>query len=163
MKLKKPAIASLLAAVITVTLVSSCETPVEAPQQSISPREANVLEEEYKSTRYRIINEALDIEDTRDFWFSLDSLKQYIKYVEQQSADMGKKNLGLRVYFAAYPENSNIGDPGFSTVFFVPTFREDASDLQKGLLPIQPPNQNNDSLNAFNYGGGGFPPNDYNN
>lgn len=161
MKLKNSPLAALLLAITLIITLSACDHKVVPPQQSISPEEANVLEEEYKDGRYKIINDSLKIEDTRDFWFSIDTLKKYIEYVEVESKRMGKKNLGIRVYFAAYPKESQIGDPGLATVFFVPTSREDASGVQKGFFPIQPPNQNNDSLNALNYAGGGIPPNEY--
>ena len=162
MKFKMPQLSLFLMSLLTVILFSACEKPIAPPEQSISPREANVLEEEYVETRGKIINDTLDIIDRRDFWFSLDSLKQYIAYVEQEAKKRGKKNLGLRVYFAAYPKEGNYSDPGFSTVFMAPTSRAERSGAVKGLFPMPPPpNQNIDSINALNYGTGGIPPNDY--
>ena len=161
MKLMKPQLILFMASLLTVFLFSACEEIIDVPTQSISPREANVLEEEYEATRGRIINDSLNIIDRRDFWFSLDTLKQYIEYVEQEAKKQGKKNLGIRVYFAAYPKEGNYPDPGFATVFMVPTAAASDSGIKKGLMPIPPQNQNLDSINALNYGTGGIPPNDY--
>lgn len=161
MKLKTPTFFLFLIGLMSVFLFSACEEVIDPPQTTISIEEANTLEEEFKSTRARILNDTLGFEDTRDFWFSLDTLKRYIKYVEQQGKKMGKENLGIRIYFAAYPENSSYPTPGYSTVFLVPTAAEELLDIQKGFLPIEQTNQNIDSLYPLNFGGGGIPPNDF--
>ena len=71
---------------ISVTLFSSCEeVVVTSPVQTISFEEANRLEETYKQTRATILNDTLGYEDTREFWFSLDTLKKYISYVKNIS------------------------------------------------------------------------------
>jgi hypothetical protein len=164
MKLKKPQLLLFLASLLTVFLFSACEKIIDPPQQIISIEEANRFEEEFKNTRSAVLDSALGFQDTRDFWFSLDSLKQYIAYVEQQGELRGKKNLGIRIYYAAYPPNSNYPDPGYATVFLVPTAQERGLSTQRGFLPIDEDdlNQNIDSLAPLNYGGGGIPPNDFN-
>ncbi len=163
MKLKTPHFLLSLLCLITVFLFSACEEIIDPPQQSISFEQANNLEEEFKSTRAGIINDSLDIVDTRDFWFDLEVLKKYIDYVEQEAEEKGLENLGLRVYLGAYPQSANYPNPGFTTVFLVPTSQVEGSGLQKGFFPIEPVNQNIDSINALNYGTGGIPPNEYEN
>lgn len=161
MKLRTPHLLICMLGLISVFLFSSCEEIIDPPQQSITAEEANILEEEFKETRARILNDTLGFVDTRDFWFSLDSLKRYIEYVEQEGKRMGKQNLGIRIYFAAYPPESNYPDPGFSTVFLAPTGQDPNNGLQKGFFPVEHHNQNLDSINALNFGHGGQPPNDY--
>lgn len=147
---------------ISITLFSSCEeVVVNPPTQTISFEEANRLEETYKQTRATILNDTLGYEDTREFWFSLDTLKKYISYVEQEGARMGKKGLGLRVYLGAYPTQSNYPDSGYSTVFLVPTAKSERNSLKQGFFPIDETHENLDSINALNYGHGGKPPHDY--
>lgn len=164
MRLKTPQLLFFMVSLLTVFLFSACETIIDPPQQAISIEEANRLEEEFKNTRSAVLDTALGFEDTRDFWFSLDTIKKYIAYVEQQGKLRGKKNLGIRIYYAAYPPNGNYPDPGYATVFLVPTAQERGLDIQKGFLPISEDdlNQNIDSLSPLNYGGGGIPPNDFN-
>ncbi|MDT0556546.1 hypothetical protein [Patiriisocius hiemis] len=149
----------LITGIVFISL-TSCEKK-EPPVQVLTANQANEIEEEFKNTRARVLNNALGFEDTRDFWFSLDSLKKYIDYVEHEANKQGKQDLGLRVYFAAYPPNSNYSQPGKATVFMVPTFREAPNALQKGLVPIQPENVNMKDVSIYNYGHGGIPPNDY--
>ncbi len=160
MKLNFPQLCIVLVSLVGAISFSSCEKPISAPEQSISIEEAGRLQVEFIETRAAILNDSLGFTDTRDFWFSLDTLKQYINYVEQEAAEMGKTNLGIRVYFAAYPENSEYPQPGRATVFLVPTSLEEDSSLKSGFLPIAPVNQNIDSIQALNYGHGGQPPND---
>ena len=159
MKLKTPHVLFFTMSLLTVLLFSACEQIIDPPQESITVEQAKILQNEFITTRAGIINDSLNIIDTRDIWFSLDTLKKYITYVEQQGERLGKENLGIRIYFAAYPDEPNYPDPGYATVFLVPTALEE-SPLKSGFFPVQPVNQNIDGLNALNYGTGGIPPND---
>ena len=122
--------------------------------------EAEKLTNEFIRTRAGIINDSLDIVDTRDFHFSLKTLKQYIEYVEQEGKKLGREDLGIRIHFAAYPERSEYPDPGFSTVVLVPTASVQGQVKPQGILPVQEQHEVIDSLKALNFGNGGRPPND---
>lgn len=160
--MKKPVrlLVSTFSLFVLLMTAVSCEIKKEAPQQAISIEEADNLEEEFKRTRSRILDSALGFQDTRDFWFSLDTLKKYIEYVEFEGKKMGKENLGIRVYFAAYPEDSNYPDPGFATIFLVPTAQAEPNPLKQGFFPMPIENEVLDSLKAMNFSQGGRPPND---
>ena len=150
---------------LTVSLVFlgiySCDDKKLPPDQVISYERAKTLEQEFVLTRGQIINDSLGIVDTREFWFSLDSLKSYIEYVEYEAGKQKLLNLGVRVYFAAYPENdADSHQPGYSTVFFVPTAQQKSSQIKQGFAPIQVENENIEGLSPLNYGHGGIPPND---
>ncbi|HPF12074.1 MAG TPA: hypothetical protein PKW08_07880 [Flavobacteriaceae bacterium] len=162
MKIKFPQNALLPAIFFMILLFSACEEiMVSPPAQTISKEEANRLEETYIQTRATILNDTLGYVDTREFWFSIDTLKKYIDYVEQEAAGLGKTNLGIRIYLGAYPTQGNYPDPGYSTVFLVPTYRDEGNPLKRGFLPMDEENQNIDTLAPLNYGQGGKPPHDY--
>jgi len=164
MKTKNTPFLTVVLTFLSACLFSACEPTIDPPTQTITGEEANMLEENFKQTRSTVLNQALGFEDTRDFWFSIDTLKQYIAYVEQQGKKMDKTDLGIRIYFGAYPTQGNYPDPGYATVFLVPTAKESVeTPVQKGFLPIQQPpeNQNIDGIDPLNYGGGGRPPNDF--
>ncbi|MEZ4859495.1 MAG: hypothetical protein R2781_11865 [Flavobacteriaceae bacterium] len=150
-------------AFFSLLFFASCKEIVitDAPTQTITVEEANRLEETYKQTRASILNDTLGYEDTREFWFSLDTLKKYIAYVEQEGTKMGKKNLGLRIYLGAYPKQGNYPDPGYTTVFLVPTASAGTNPLKQGFLPFEDSQENIDSLGPLNYSQGGKPPHDY--
>ena len=152
-------IVALLLVVVLASYFTSCEAPLDPPQQSISYEEANVLEEEFKRTRSRVIDATLGYEDTREFWFSLDTIKNYIAYVEQQAKDQKIDDLGIRIYFAAYPNDNQSADPGFSTIVLVPTSRN-ANNIKRGFFPIAPEDENIKTIEALNFGHGGKPPTD---
>lgn len=143
----------------------------EAPKQAINYDDANTLEEEYKITRWQILNDTLKLRtpdgrptvDTREFLFSLDTLKQYIDYVEYHANEMGYSNLGIRIYNAAYPKGSASPDAGFSTVVLVPTGNK--IDTQKAGFWVNTStsllmNDNINSLKALNFAHAGKPPKD---
>lgn len=162
MKFLRTTVPVFVSLLLVVTLFSSCEDPVaDPPSQVISPQEANDLEEYYKRTRANILNDTLGFEDAREFWFSLDTLKKYIEYVEREAASMEKTDLGIRIYLGAYPENSSYPNAKYSTVFLVPTAKSAGNPLKQGFLPIENENENMEGVSALNYGTGGIPPNDY--
>lgn len=137
---------------------------VAPPKEAISYKKAKVLEREFIATRGKIINKYMDFEegqeDTREFWFDLETLKQYIKYVEYESNRLGYDNLGIRIYKGAYPKNSDYEDAGFSTVILVPTGNKSVS--KGSFLPLNMNtilmNNNLHELQSLNYAHGGKPP-----
>ncbi len=141
----------------------------EKPTQTISYEYANTLEDEYIKTRWNILNDTLNLRmpdgrpavDTREFLFSLDTLKQYIEYVEYNAKKMGYTNLGIRIYNAAYPKDTTSPDPGFSTVFLMPAGEK--IDPQKAGFFVSSSstvmfNNNINNLEALNFAHAGKPP-----
>lgn len=53
-------------------------------------------------------------EDAHSVWFDLDTLKKFIYHVEHHSRQNGATaKLGLRIYYAAYPNNTLWGNAGY--------------------------------------------------
>ena len=128
----------------------------------ISIKEARVLEQEYVKTRANSLNVILkkkgliESEDVRDVWFDLEALKSYIPYVEEEAEKKGiSKNLGLRVYLGAYPNDQKHLSAGKATVFFIPT-QQLVSEKQDSFDLV---NENLDEVDGFNFGTSGWPPN----
>ncbi|MGB0789025.1 MAG: hypothetical protein ACPG7E_05070 [Marinirhabdus sp.] len=144
--------------------VSGDEPNGDPPKETISVEEADVLEEEFKNFRAIVLNEALGKVDRRDFWFSLKTMKAYIAYVEKEAKEMNFENndLGLRVYFAAYPQQGDYPDPGYATVFMAPTVRDVKASSTSGFVPFTLNTVDNDTIRALNFGHAGKPPNEYN-
>ncbi len=147
------------------SLVVSREDMAAMKEHLISIAKARELEKTYVTTRYAWINERLKKEDTvyakngdtREYWFSLDVIKAYIAYIESNSPK-GAKDLGIRIYSGAYPRNADWGkgQPGFSTVFLVPTIGRPGAG--QGIAPMPPINKNQTDLQALNICQGGDPP-----
>ncbi|WP_303317904.1 hypothetical protein Q4Q34_18505 [Flavivirga abyssicola] len=156
-----------LALFLTIMVLSfqSCEEKskpqkIKPPKQIIDYEYAQELEEEYENTRGAIINKYLGIEDTREFWFDLEELKKYIAYVEQEADSLGYTRLGIRIYNGAYPKEKRFHDPGYSTVFLVPTGNKIKSN-KASFSPISSTFVINDNIHeipAYNYGHAGKPP-----
>jgi hypothetical protein len=80
------------------------------------------LNETYKATQYVYMN--------------LDSLKQYIAFLDKVQEKNNKKISGLRVYFAAYPDAAEQSKfetdyPGRETFFMAPTMQVESTELSK--------------------------------
>jgi len=139
-------------------------TKIKRPQNAIDSKLAKELEKEYVNTRYAVINKYLEIKggDTREFWFDLEELKNYIAYVEQEAKELGYSNLGIRIYNGAYPNDTAYHDPGYSTVILIPTSTKSTS--KGSFLPLNTTliNDNIMEIPGYNYGHGGKPPKDLN-
>ena len=99
------------------------------------------------------------IEDVRDVTFDLETLKQYIAYVEKEAKSKGLKGLGLRVYLGAYPKgDTSVKDPGFTTVFFMPTHQPAAETTKGNNFFYWFGDEIIDGVDGLNLGSGGRPP-----
>lgn len=122
------------------------------PEKSISVAEARELQENWKSTRGKAIEAELGHRDTREFWYSLDELQEYLEYVRDQSRKQGVTHLGLRIYFGAYPKKDV--RQGNSTLFLAPTKRTIKEDGEEE-------DENNYEIDPLNDSQGGWPPINY--
>lgn len=120
----------------------------------INFKEAQELNQNFVKTRTKSIDIAIGKKDAISSWFSLEEIKNYISYVEEQ-AELKNLNVnGLRVYFGAYSNSiKNVSKKGLATVFFVPTQAKIKSDIDGG-------DENSDiiDIDALNDGQVGDPP-----
>lgn len=120
------------------------------PEKCISVEKAKELQNNWKKSRAKEIDRAQGYQDTREFWFSINELEEYLKYVKEKSAEQNVENPGIRIYFAAYPKSSSKNS--FSTVFLAPT-KENTGTVSS--------NENNYDIEPLNDSAGGIPPTDY--
>jgi hypothetical protein len=72
--------------------------------------------------------------DSRWYWFSLEDMEGYIKYVKENAKKQKLKNPGIRIYMGKYPMNhpkNRMAKPeyaGYQTIFLVPTSQKRKSD-----------------------------------
>ncbi|MBX2827439.1 MAG: hypothetical protein KTR22_04720 [Flavobacteriaceae bacterium] len=160
MKSKSPLAVLFLVLFCATFFFASCEDPVRPPAQTLSFDQAQELQNEFVETRSAILDTALGFQDTRDFWFSLDTIKKYIEYVEFEAKKRGYEDLGLRIHYAAYQEPQGNDRYPYSTVLIVPTRRGGGDVIKSGFFPISQDDVPADSIAPLNYGTGGIPPND---
>jgi len=64
----------------------------------------------YRNNQLNFINNNLGITDSHSIWFCLDRVKEFIEQIEnhakQADPQCPDKDLGIRFYYAAYPEDS---------------------------------------------------------
>lgn len=127
----------------------------------INFKEAQELNQNFVKTRSKALDRIVEIEnrkpkekDAISSWFSLEEIKNYISYVEEQAKLKDLNVNGLRVYFGAYSNSiKNVSKKGLATVFFVPTQAKIKSDIDGG-------DENSDiiDIDALNDGQVGDPP-----
>lgn len=127
------------------------------PNGVISPREAEILDENFNARHQLISAEIVMRPDNRSSWWSLQDIQDYIVYAQNQSKELGYTMDGIRVYLGAYPD-TKAGDSttvGYTTMFIVPT----SSDITaRGGTATKPKNADIPGVNPINQGTGGYPP-----
>lgn len=124
------------------------------PAKCVNVEEARKLQDDWKASRAKEIERGQGYQDTREFWYSLDELQEYLDYVKEKSAEQGVKKAGIRIYFGAYPKAN--GNKSYATVFLAPT-KEAAAEGIEGSGS----DANNYDIDPLNEGTGGNPPSNY--
>ncbi|MFC4739697.1 hypothetical protein ACFO3U_06785 [Flavobacterium ponti] len=111
---------------------------IKEPSQIISVEQAVEMKDTYQDTIGKLIKENFSIPEreydpTLFAFIELDSLKQYIAYLEEVERLNDKKISGIRVYFAAYPDslkNSSKSEAykNRETFFFAPTMEVEPNE-----------------------------------
>ena len=128
----------------------------------ITKERALAIKKEYDSLRLDLFEEKLkdvyennEFVDTEFVWFSLETMKAYIKYLEKIKRKNPDKNVsGIRIYYAAYPNRTSEKYPGNQTSFMVPTTKIDFNDPDFNIInhipfEIQPYSSNNPTKGDF--------------
>lgn len=123
------------------------------PPKCISVEKARGLQNNWQKSRGKEIERGQGYEDTREFWYSVAELQEYLDYVKENSAQQGINNPGVRIYFGAYEKSEN--RKSYSTVFLAPT-------MEKALLEDDSDSpENNYEIDPLNDSAGGVPPTKY--
>ncbi|MCA0133183.1 hypothetical protein [Winogradskyella alexanderae] len=129
------------------------------PKGVITPKEAKTLDQAY-NLKHSIINDSLfkksaDGGDNRSSWWSIEDIKDYIKYADKQAGELGYTMDGLRVYLGSYPATP--GEmAGLTTMFIVPTGKKNTS--QGAVFALQPMSGDIPGGDPLNIGQSGQPP-----
>lgn len=107
-------------------------------------------------TRGKEIARGQGYEDTREFWYSLDELQEYLDYVREKSKEQGIKKPGIRFYLGVYTKTK--GKNGYSTIFLSPT-KEKSGDSDDETT--EDGDENNYEIEPLNDSQGGWPPTSY--
>lgn len=122
------------------------------PEKCITVEEARELQNRWVGSRGKEIERGQGYQDTREFYFSLEELQDYIKYVKEESEKKGAVNPGIRIYFGAYPQGKFNRNKSYSTVFLAPTH-----EVTNSPTSIE----NNYEIDPYNGSSGGIPPKEY--
>lgn len=91
------------------------------------------LVDNYRNNQLNCINQSIKIDDAHSVWFDLPALKNFIAEIEAQAQIVNpavqSNDLGIRFYYAAYPENPAQPIPSNyakrHTLVMIPTKKEE--------------------------------------
>lgn len=101
------------------------------------------LVDNYRNNQLNCINQNIKIDDAHSVWFDLPALKNFIAEIEAQAQivdpNVQSNDLGIRFYYAAYPENPAQPIPSSyakrHTLVMIPTKEEEG--LNYDFNPFQ--------------------------
>ncbi|MCJ7934097.1 MAG: hypothetical protein MUW56_10795 [Chryseobacterium sp.] len=152
----------LCAALILAFCLLSCTRCSEPVNDSykkklISYREGRVLFDEYSRTNNVILTKYRNGEpDSRWYWFSLEEMEGYIKYVKENAKKQKLKKVGIRIYMGKYPMNhpkNRMAKPeyaGYQTIFLVPTSQKRKKDNAMSRTDTSEENTDVSSIESMN-------------
>ena len=129
---------------------------MKRPEKCISVEEARKQQDQWVNTRGKEIQRGQGYEDTREFWYSLDELQEYLDYVREKSKEQGVEKPGIRLYLGAYPKTK--AKKGFSTIFLAPTKEKSINSEEE---TTEDGDENNYEREPMNDSQGGWPPTSY--
>lgn len=155
-----------LAFIIFTFVRCSPPTPVEGTpeddsyqQKLISHEDAQILFDEYTKTNHEVLTRSRNGQpDSRWYSFTIEEMEGYIKYVKENAAKQGLKDVGIKIYMGKYPVNhpaNKMAKPefaGYQTIFLMPTSKKQntentrsatSSDESEKIESIQPMNMTN--------------------
>ena len=127
---------------------------MEKPKKCLSVEGAKALQKKWELSRALDIGRSLEYRDTREFWYSVEELQEYLNYVKKQSAVQGVKDPGIRIYFGAYPKSST--KKSYATIFLAPT--KGRSTPLEGEEGTSASADNNYDIDPLNESSAGMPP-----
>lgn len=127
---------------------------MKKPKKCISVESAKKLQKKWKESRAKDIDLVQGYQDTREFWYSVEELQEYLDYVKRKSLDQKISNPGIRIYFGAYQKSSIRNS--YATVFLAPTKARPV--LSEGEDETSVNAENNYLIEPFNESSGGMPP-----
>jgi hypothetical protein len=106
----------------------------------LDARLAKQIADLYREDRSKSQVNGTSVDDTRSVWFDLEAIKHYIWKIEdtlrKQGCKPGDLKLGLRIYYAKYPDSSRIKeygvDPSYAdhhTIFMVATYKGEKKQI----------------------------------
>jgi len=122
---------------IDENLSSSARSGIIEPKGLISPERAKELDANWTKIRVKPIQNAIGKLDNRSVKFSLEDMRNYLDYAENQTKELGYTMDGVRIYFGAYDEYETNGKAGQATVFLVPTGTRNLSEANMFGFMVQ--------------------------
>lgn len=145
----------------TVSTTTTTTTTVTAlSQHLISAAQAKVLSDEYTNKNYRVLNVGKSDPETKEVYYDIEVLQDYIDYVKAEAKKKKIKNVGITIAFGQYPNNQNFDSrlkkeyQGKQTVYLKATAKPLSGSGKVGIggtNPIEIENSFED-FSAFDFG-----------
>lgn len=90
-----------------VTTTTSTTTVSALSQHLISAAQAKVLSDEYTNNNYKVLNTGKIDPETKEVYYDIEVLQDYINYVKAEAKKQKIKNVGITIAFGQYPNNGN--------------------------------------------------------
>lgn len=144
----------------TKTTTVSTQTQVSAlAMHLISSAQAKVLSKEYAEHNYKLVNAGKIEPETKEVYYDIEDLEDYIKYVKEQAKKNKIENVGITIAFGQYPKTALFDKrlkenyKGQQTVYLKATTKSMPSQkVGMGGFAKDESNAGIDDISAFDFG-----------
>lgn len=138
MKISLCSVATMMLAVMIVLAgCTSDSRVVEKPKETITIERAQDLYRAYDARFDALTQHRNGKEDARYGWHSIAFYKNYIAYLEQEAKKANLEVSGLRLYYAAYPNDAESEEHAdYQTYMFVPTYFDKETNKHVAFDPL---------------------------
>lgn len=116
------------------------------PSGVITSKEAQTMDQAFDE-RYAAMSKCIGKDDNRSSWWSLDDMRNFLNYAENQARELGYTMDGVRIYEGAH------GEKGYTSMFIAPTGSKGTGGSRQAAGNGDIPD-----CDALNDGGNGNPP-----
>ncbi|RSK40230.1 hypothetical protein [Mangrovimonas spongiae] len=132
------------------------EPEIIKPKGVITSKEAKTLDAAFNSRHELISDSIVKRPDNRSSWYSLEDMRNYLDYAENQAKELGYTMDGVRIYLGAH---ANEGDQvGYTTMFLIPTGTKNLEEGSSSPLPTLKGSGDISEGDGLNNGENGEPP-----
>lgn len=121
---------------------------------------AKILSNEYEKENYQKVNVGKSQAETKEVFYDLEALEEYLKYVKAEATKAGIDDVGIIVAFGQYPENEIFDErlkseyKGQQTVYLKASVNPKmaGNKIGKGGSIDEQGNNSLENINAFDFG-----------
>lgn len=140
------------------TTTTTTATVTALSKHMITAGQARLLSDEYTNQNYKILNAGKRDPETKEVYYDIEVLQDYINYVKSEAKKNKIKDVGITIAFGQYPNNGSFDNrlkkeyQGKQTVYLKATSKSESTKVGMGGSIRDADQSKLDQIGAFDFG-----------